>query len=184
MVLRVIDGDTIEVRLANGDRERVRYIGIDAWEMSERPHGDHGLTANRELVSGKDVRLVRDRTDRDRFGRLLRYVYVGGRHVNAELIKAGRAKAKNYPPDEKFKTRFSKLETQARRLGRGCWAEQAVESADALFVGNRNGRKLHDLDHDECRQAVGKMSRTNKVFFGTESEAEAAGYALCGLCGE
>lgn len=93
--------------------------------MSERPHGDHGLRANRELVSGKEVRLVRDRTDRDRFGRLLRYVYVGARHVNAELIKAGRAKAKNYPPDEKFKAGFSKMETEARRADRGCWDEES-----------------------------------------------------------
>lgn len=96
-VVHIIDGDTIDVNL-NGEIVRVRYIGIDAPELNE-PCGPEASAANAFLVAQQTVRLVKDVSEQDSFGRLLRYVYVGSRFVNAELVKQGLAEPVRYPPD-------------------------------------------------------------------------------------
>lgn len=96
-VIGIIDGDTIIVDL-NGTTWRVRYIGIDTPEAG-RPCGSEATSANSRLVDGKTIRMVRDVRDTDRYGRLLRYVYVGDVFVNRQLAAGGWAIAKDYPPD-------------------------------------------------------------------------------------
>ena len=118
-VLRVIDGDTIEI----GAGIRVRYIGIDTPETYPQVES-FGLEAsarNRELVEGKVVILEKDVTDKDRYGRLLRYVYVDGLFVNAELVRLGYARAISYPPDTRHQALFEQLEQEAQDAGRGMW---------------------------------------------------------------
>ena len=97
-VASVTDGDTIRVLMPDGINEPVRLIGIDAPE--------NGLSMDQEatsyleeLVLGKDVEMVADVSDRDRFGRLLRYIYVGDLFVNEEMVRLGLAVAKRYEPD-------------------------------------------------------------------------------------
>ncbi len=119
-VTRVIDGDTIEVDIA-GTTYRVRYIGVDTPELGE-PGADEATEANRQLVEGENVRLEKDVSETDKYGRLLRYVYVGDTFVNAELVKYGLAWAKAYEPDTKYQSDFEELETKAREAGRGIWA--------------------------------------------------------------
>jgi len=120
-VTRVVDGDTIVVQ----GNYRVRYIGIDTPEI--RPYleagGVEAWQANRQLVEGKRVRLERDVSETDRYGRLLRYVYVDGVFVNAELVREGLARAKAYPPDTGYQDYLEEMEQQARLAGRGMWAE-------------------------------------------------------------
>lgn len=96
----VFDGDTIEVRIA-GRIYRVRYIGIDAPESTYEhdPFGPEATAKNRELVAGKRVRLEKDVSETDRYGRLVRYIYVGDVIVNAELVRLGYAQANAFPPD-------------------------------------------------------------------------------------
>ncbi len=120
-VTQVIDGDTIVI--ANGSR--VRYIGIDTPEVYPKleSFGSEAWQANRELVEGKVVRLERDVSDTDRYGRLLRYVYVDGTFVNAELVRRGLARARAYPPDTRYQDHLQELETEARQAGRGMWAK-------------------------------------------------------------
>jgi len=115
----VVDGDTIV--LASG--ERVRYIGIDTPEATGASEffGPEATEANRRLVAGRRVRLERDVSDRDRFDRLLRYLYVDGVMVNAELVREGFARVLVYPPDTRYTTCFSALEGEAREAGRGLW---------------------------------------------------------------
>lgn len=122
-VARVIDGDTIEIE----GGERVRYIGIDAPESVTpgKPVGCFGPEAsegNRSLVEGRTVRLEKDTTDRDRYGRLLRYVYSGDTLVNLELVSRGFAEAADYPPDSAFRDRFAVMEDEAREAGLGLWS--------------------------------------------------------------
>jgi micrococcal nuclease len=124
-VVRVVDGDTIVVRL-NGREERVRYIGVDTPETvaQDRPvecFGREASATNKELVEGKTVRLERDVSDRDQYGRLLRYVYVDGTFVNEELIRRGFATAVTFPPDVRETAKFRRLEQEARDGGRGLW---------------------------------------------------------------
>jgi len=120
-VTRVIDGDTITIDTG----QRVRYIGIDTPEIyPEREiYGSEAWQANRRLVEGKEVRLELDVSETDKYGRLLRYVYVGDIFVNAELVRQGLAEAKAYPPDTRYQDLLEQLEREARLDGRGMWAK-------------------------------------------------------------
>ena len=127
LVVRVIDGDTIEVE----GGQKVRYIGIDTPETVDprRPVGCFGKEAsgeNRRLIEGKNVLLVKDVSDTDKFGRLLRYVYIttdngSAIFVNDHLVRQGYAHASTYPPDVKFTDRFLQAEKEAREGNRGLW---------------------------------------------------------------
>ncbi|MDP2936835.1 MAG: thermonuclease family protein [Dehalococcoidia bacterium] len=124
-VVRVIDGDTVE--LDGG--QRVRYIGINTPEITDsRPAvkawAEKAKEKNRELVEGKKVVLERDVSETDRYGRLLRYVYLDATMVNAELVRLGYAYATSYPPDVKHQDLLARLEKDARGAGRGLWGER------------------------------------------------------------
>lgn len=120
LVDRVVDGDTIV--LATG--ERVRYIGIDAPEVGRNaePLGEESTEANRRLVEHRYVHLVRGVTDRDRFGRLLRYLIVDGILVEAELVREGLAVAREYQAGQPYAACVAALEEEAQREGRGLWS--------------------------------------------------------------
>lgn len=126
LVTRVVDGDTVEVILA-GRTEKVRYIGVDAPE-SVKPgaapecYGKESSERNRELVLGREVRLVRDVSERDRYGRLLRYVYAGEAFVNLELVREGYAHASTFPPDVAKSSEFVAAERDAKLAGHGLWS--------------------------------------------------------------
>lgn len=118
-VLEIIDGDTIDVRLADGTRERVRYVGVNTPERDEVCYSE-AKQANAIFVQGKTVRLVKDRSDTDQYDRLLRYVYVGDLFVNRALVEQGYAEAVVYDPDRAHYDEFVDLEKQAAAARRGC----------------------------------------------------------------
>jgi len=125
MVTRVYDGDTIEVEL-RGDRERVRYIGIDTPERDDdRPRirelAGLATEANRTLVQGQTVQLEFDRERRDRYGRLLAYVTIGETLVNEWLVAEGFAEARDYPPNLRYQTRLDAAEREARAARLRLW---------------------------------------------------------------
>ena len=117
-VLRVVDGDTIDV-LLNGKRTRIRYLQMNTPERSD-PCYREATQANASLVAGKSVRLVADRENADRYGRLLRYIYVGDVLVNRVLVEGGWAEAVLYPPNDAHYDEFVRLEQEAAAAGRGC----------------------------------------------------------------
>ena len=127
-VVRVVDGDTIHVQLG-GRREKVRYIGVDTPE-SVKPgtpvqcFAKRAGAFNRHLVAGERVRLVLDAEHRDRYGRLLAYVYRvrDKRFVNAALVRRGYAVPLTIPPNVAHAEQFRKLASAARRAGRGLWS--------------------------------------------------------------
>ncbi len=126
-VVRVIDGDTIQVCCVFGDRVTVRYVGVDTPEIHhpmkgvERA-GKEASEANRKLVDGKTVRLEFDVQEQDRYGRLLAYVYLEeGTFVNAWLVQHGYAAVMTVPPNVKHQELFLKLQRGAREAGRGLW---------------------------------------------------------------
>ena len=128
-VVRVVDGDTIRVALPSGE-EPVRYIGIDTPE-SVKPGSPVECFAkragafNERLVGGERVRLVRDVEARDRYGRLLAYVYRARDDffVNAELVRRGYATVATFPPNVAHERDFRRLARRARMSGRGLWSE-------------------------------------------------------------
>lgn len=120
-VTRVIDGDTIE--LENG--KRLRYIGIDTPEISGTNPDCYAREAyerNKELVEGKEVKLEKDVSETDKYGRLLRYVYVGDTMINEKLVKEGFASVYTYPPDVKYQDRFIQVQEEARNNNVGLWS--------------------------------------------------------------
>lgn len=124
-VLRAVDGDTIEVML-DGERENVRYIGIDTPETVKpdtpvQCFGPRAHRFNARLVTRKRVRLVFGVERRDVYGRLLAYVYLGDRLVNAELARRGLARTLTIPPNDRFARRFKRLQDAAARRGMGLW---------------------------------------------------------------
>lgn len=124
-VTRVVDGDTINVEI-NGKTEPVRYIGIDTPETVDprKPVQCFGVEAskkNKELVEGKMVRLEKDITDRDKYNRLLRYVWLDDTLINQELVAQGFAKSYSYPPDVKYQDLFVAAEKKAREDKLGLW---------------------------------------------------------------
>ena len=133
-VTRVVDGDTIEVEIG-GDNETLRYIGMDTPETVDpnRPVGCYGPEAsahNKELVDGKTVWLEKDVSETDKYGRLLRYVWLPGDEtpsgqaemVNADLVRDGYAKSVHYPPDTGRQDTFDALQAEAQSAGRGLWS--------------------------------------------------------------
>jgi micrococcal nuclease len=127
-VERVVDGDTIAVRI-DGRQERVRYIGLDTPETvkPDAPVECFGTAAsalNKRLVpAGEPVRLQFDRELRDRYGRLLAYVYRGrdALFVNARLVRDGAARTLSISPNTTHAGAFARLQAEARAAGRGLW---------------------------------------------------------------
>jgi micrococcal nuclease len=126
-VVRVIDGDTVHVRI-RGTSRTVRYIGVDTPE-SVKPSqpvecfAKRASDFNRRLVSGREVRLRFGPERRDRYGRLLAYVYLPGRKrsVSAELIARGYGRVLTIEPNSAHRIPYERLERRARQAGRGLW---------------------------------------------------------------
>ncbi|HKB52120.1 MAG TPA: thermonuclease family protein [Solirubrobacterales bacterium] len=124
-VTRVIDGDTIEVRLG-GRVEDVRLIGVDTPETVKpdtpvQCFGPRASHFTKRLLTGQRVRLVFGEERRDVYGRLLAYVFLGGRFFNPILVRRGLARSLTIPPNDRFAPRFRRLELAAARAGRGLW---------------------------------------------------------------
>jgi len=126
-VVRIVDGDTIQVCCIAGRREKVRYIGVNTPETKHPTKGveyfgKEASEANRKLVEGKTVSLEFDVEQRDRYGRLLAYVYLkDGTFVNAWLVEHGFAQVATFPPNVKHQELFLKLQREAKDADRGLW---------------------------------------------------------------
>ncbi len=124
LVLRVVDGDTI---LIEGNR-KLRYIGMNAPESVDprRPvqcFGKEASKRNQELVEGKTITIEKDVSETDKYGRLLRYVYLDGVMINKQLVEEGYAVASSYPPDIKHQPELRLAQKNAITNHRGLWAD-------------------------------------------------------------
>ncbi len=130
LVLRVVDGDTIE--LEGG--QKVRYIGMDTPELTSSVdcYAEEASNKNRELVEGKEVEMEKDVSETDQYGRLLRYVYIDGQMVNESLVSEGYARVATYPPDAKNKDLFLAAEQDARDNRRGLWGDACACEGETL----------------------------------------------------
>ncbi|PIP24475.1 MAG: nuclease [Candidatus Moranbacteria bacterium CG_4_9_14_3_um_filter_40_7] len=195
-VSRVIDGDTIEIE----GGERVRYIGIDTPETVDprKPVQCFGVEAsnkNKEMVVGKTVRLEKDTTDRDKYKRLLRYVYVGDTFINLEMVKQGFAYSYSYPPDIKFQKEILAAQQEAEKNKNGLWnacpldaGRSATVSKEETIKNETSGacdikgnistsnEKIYHLPGcGSYAKTTIDESRGEKMFC-TEAEAQAAGW--------
>lgn len=198
-VIRVVDGDTIDVEI-DGKTERVRYIGIDTPETVDprklvQCFGVEASKKNKELVEGKIVRLEKDITDRDKYKRLLRYVWLGDTLINQELVAQGFAKSYSYPPDIKYQDKFVTTEKKAREDKLGLWTACASETAPVTAVtssvtqtsasnpacdikGNINasGEKIYHVQDCNSYTKTNIDENHGERWFCSESEAQSAGW--------
>ena len=116
-VARVIDGDSVELT----NKQELRYVGINAPEYNIC-FGKEAMEENKRLIDGKTVRLEKDVSQNDKYGRLLRYVYVGDIFVNDYLVRQGFARTATFPPDVKYVDQFRLAEQEARENNRGLWS--------------------------------------------------------------
>ena len=98
----------------------VRLLGIDAPE-SYQPGGDIAKDVLEKYMSGRDVRMVADSVDKDQYGRLLRYVYVGDTMVNLEMVRKGYAAFRSFQANLDFGDTLARAEEEAARIGKGLW---------------------------------------------------------------
>jgi micrococcal nuclease len=175
----VVDGDTI--RVSQGERRlMVRLIGVDApetgyGERAAEPFGAEATETARRLLGGRSVTLEYESGSRvDRYGRTLAYVRLGdGRLLNEEIIRAGYAGV--YERFQfRYKEAFRAAEREARREGRGMWAESAQRQGPV--IGNRRSKVYH-LPGQEHYDDVAER---NRVYFQSEDAARAAGYRAAG----
>jgi len=122
-IKRVIDGDTFVLE----DDTKVRLIGINAPE-SDACFASEATDTAIELLEGKEVVLEKDITDKDKYDRLLRYVYLNDLLVNEYLVGEGYAQIATYPPDVKYKDIFIAAEKYARDNKSGLWSSCPVET--------------------------------------------------------
>ncbi len=127
-VLKVVDGDTIQIDF-NGTKEKVRLIGIDTPESvhpDEAKNTENGKIASeytKSILTGKRVKLELDVQERDKYGRILAYVYLDGQMVNKKLLADGYAQVATFPPNVKYVEEFKEIQKEAKEAKRGLWGE-------------------------------------------------------------
>ena len=127
-VIRVVDGDTVIARLRNGGLEKIRLLGVDTPEVVDprKPvqcFGSEASAYTKSRLTGRRVSLELDAEPRDKYGRLLAYVIVGGRRHNDELLERGYARLLVIPPNGSHARTMLREELAARAAGRGLWGE-------------------------------------------------------------
>lgn len=207
-VTYVVDGDTVHVILAGGREEKVRFIGVDTPESTKEiePYGKEAAAYTKSRLEGRRVWLEKDVAERDKYGRLLAYVWlsppendgeaeVRAKMFNAELLLNGYAQVMTVPPNVKYADLFAELQREAREAQKGLWwsaaaaggavsstaAAKGVESkpsTEAKYIGNARSKKFHRPD---CEWAA-KIAPGNRVEFKAREEAVEARYVPCKVC--
>ncbi|MGZ4736868.1 MAG: thermonuclease family protein [Acidimicrobiia bacterium] len=125
-VVRAVDGDTIDVRVHDGRVERVRILGADTPETKDRRKpvqcfGPQASAYTHSRLGGRRVSLETDAEARDKYGRLLAYVYVDGERFDDELLRLGYARLLIIPPNGSHGRALLEAELEARTAHRGLW---------------------------------------------------------------
>jgi micrococcal nuclease len=210
-VTRVVDGDTAVMTLSSGTSERVRFIGVDTPESTTQhePYGTEASSFTKQRLTGKRVWLQIGTEERDRYGRLLAYIWLQEplgiseaelrtKQFNAQLLVEGYAQLLTIPPNVEYVEYYREFQTEAREANRGLWGLPAAGSTAPVPVpppgagtGSSSGgassaayignRNSMKLHRAECRY-VNEMSPENKVPLETREAAISAGYVPCKVC--
>ena len=193
-VQKAVDGDTLKI-LMDGQRETVRLIGIDTPE-SVHPDksrntewGKRASEFTKGRLEGKKIQLEFGVQERDKYGRLLAYVYTDEGFFNEVLVREGWAKVSTYPPNVKYVERFKAAQKEAQKKRVGIWSSEKPPTAESSddrtsdnssqkIKGNINkrGHKIyHCPGQKHYEQTVIDESKGER-WFDTEEEAQAAGW--------
>lgn len=196
-VVRVIDGDTFIVDY-NGVEERVRLIGVNSPESvhpdvtQNVPQGEISSKFTKQQLENKEVGLEFDIQERDQYGRLLAYVWLGNVMFNKTLLQDGYAVVSTFPPNIKYVDEFIKDQNLAKENKKGLWALEAPIIIDktkklvgpignpdtAMYKGSINSDKYHYLTYKH----PGPIADHNLIYFESLPHAIDNGYKPCGYC--
>lgn len=198
-VMKAIDGDTIYVELENSKEEKVRFIGVDAPESTIQvdPYGKEAAAYTKSRLLNKSVWLELDVQERDKYGRLLAYIWLSPptdesdeeirtKMFNAILLLEGYAQIMTVPPNVKYVEYFKRYQQEAREKNAGLWGleieeetpDDSSKEVSPSFIGNKNSKKFHFPD---CQWAD-KIATKNRIYFESRDEAIKAGYEPCKVC--
>ena len=189
LVTRVIDGDTIQIE----GGAKVRYIGIDTPETvdprtSVQCFGKEAAAKNRGLVEGKRVRFEKDVSETDKYGRLLRYVFIGETFVNETLVREGYAFSSPYPPDVKYQDVFDKAAKFAKANDKGLWGscgfiagaetKTTLPETGCVIKGNisSSGEKIYHVPGQKYYNQTVISESKGERWFCSETDAQKAGW--------
>ncbi|TCO60055.1 thermonuclease family protein [Caldanaerobacter subterraneus] len=185
----------LDIKLESGKEEKVRFIGVNTPESTTKvePYGQEAAAYTKSKLLGKDVGLQLNVQERDKYGRLLAYVWLSPptkesneeirtKMFNAVLLLEGYAQVMIVPPNVKYAEYLRKYQQEAREKNAGLWGldvkeEKSASSNATLFsyIGNKNSKKFHLPD---CQWAK-KIAPGNRVYFKLRDEAIKAGYEPC-----
>ena len=195
-IASIVDGDTIKVYL-DGERYTIRMVGIDTPESGHPDpekntvYGQKASEYAKQILSkGQTVYLSKDISDKDKYDRLLRYVWlekptdtkdeteIREKMYNAKVVLDGYANVHEYAPNNTLYPLFLTFEAEAEKENRGLWAENGLsrenikdtEQEDDIFIGNKNSKKLHSTDCEDLPQ------EKNRIYFDSKEEALEQGY--------
>lgn len=190
-----VDGDTIWVDI-NGKDEKVRFVGVNTPEVAKdgKPAefmAEEAKDFTNEALKNKEIYLERDISDRDKYNRLLRYIWleepatsptltdIEKKTLNGILVKEGYAYANYYKPDIKYQEYLKDLEKSAQDNKKGIWSDGTETSKENkkidqsyLIKGNKNSKVYHLPEWD----SYDTVKEKNAVYFETEKEAKEAGF--------
>lgn len=190
-VTRVVDGDTVKVDM-NGKEETVRMILVDTPETVHpskpvEPFGPEASQFTKETLLNKAVRLELDVAERDQYGRLLAYIWIGDRLFNEMLLEKGLARVAVFPPNVKYVDEFRAVQAKAQEKGIGLWrlenyaleqrdkgvSSNEMNCSDPKIKGNINsrGEKIYHVPGGQFYDVT-----IPEELFCTEEEATAAGF--------
>ena len=172
-VSEVTDGDTIV--LNNG--KVIRYVGIDAPEEGE-PFCWDATEANRKLLEGGGLTLEYDIDKRDRYGRVLAYVWIDSFLVNAELVRRGLASVYTFSPNFKYRDRLVSLQKEARETRKGIWSIEVPH--EEYYVASSRAKRF--VFHRPGCQWAKRIKEENLIRFDSRGEALDSGYSRCRTC--
>jgi micrococcal nuclease len=165
-VIRVIDGDTIEL----ADGRKLRYIGIDAPETNDprksiQCFGREAYEKNRQLVENQYIRLEKDISEVDKYGRLLRFVYIDNIFINDYLVREGFAYASTYPPDVKYQNILIEAQREAQEFKRGLW--NACQNVQGINITQTNSQEQNTLNNFicNCQKSCSQITSCDEALF-------------------
>ncbi len=193
LVTKIIDGDTFQIQ----DGRKVRLIGIDTSELKETYYKE-AKNQLEFLIMNKTIVLEKDVSETDRYGRILRYVYLeDGTFINYLLVEQGFAQASEYRPDIKYSSLFEEAEIKAEISGFGIWRKSKTSDftkefmqegislctdfgcpSGTIAVGSKKSDKWHPCN---CKYAS-QIEKENLICFNSIEEAESLGYIQTKVC--
>ncbi|UZJ79625.1 thermonuclease family protein [Fictibacillus sp. KU28468] len=142
-VTYVVDGDTLDVKFKNGKTERIRMLLIDTPEtkhprLGVQPFGPESSKFTKTQLTGKKVGVELDVSERDKYGRLLAYIWIGKQNFNQLLLEKGLARvAYVYPPNTKYVDQFRATQEKAQKAGVGIWSIENYAQQDGFHANSK-----------------------------------------------